>query len=108
MFGERRPPGVGDVLSCSEDVARSGIRQIRGNWKNATLDSWPRREPQRGDLRLAYRPAMRVNHLEFRRARARARRLSLYTRTNSRIESFRELGIRQRAGVVWHLLRRFC
>jgi hypothetical protein len=48
---------------------------------------------------------MRLTHLEFRRARDRARRLSLYTRTNSRIESFRELGAARRLGVLAHLLR---
>jgi glycosyltransferase involved in cell wall biosynthesis len=60
---------------------------------------------RRPDLRLAYRPSMRVTHMEFRRARDRARRLSLYTRTNTQIPTFRELGIRQRLGLILHLLR---
>jgi glycosyltransferase involved in cell wall biosynthesis len=56
-------------------------------------------------LRPAYRPAMRVTHMEFLRARERARRLSLYSRTNLKIETFRELGLLQRLGVFLHLLR---
>ena len=60
---------------------------------------------RRPDLRLAFNPAMRVTHLEFVRFRDRAGRLSLYTQTNSRIASFRELTVRQRAGVLWHLAR---
>jgi glycosyltransferase involved in cell wall biosynthesis len=61
---------------------------------------------RRPDLRLVYRPSMRVTHMEFLTARDRARRLSLYTRTNARIESFRELGMRHRLGVLWRILRR--
>lgn len=61
---------------------------------------------RRPDLRLVFNPAMRVTHLEFVRFRDRAGRLSLYTQTNSRIASFRELSLRQRAGVVGHLARR--
>jgi glycosyltransferase involved in cell wall biosynthesis len=59
----------------------------------------------RPDLRLAYRRSMRVTHMEFLHARGRARRLSLYTRTNTKIATFRELGPRQRLGVLVHLLR---
>jgi len=59
----------------------------------------------RPDLRFAYRPSMRVTHLEFLRARDRARRLALYTRTNSQIATFRELGVARRLGVLMHLLR---
>jgi glycosyltransferase involved in cell wall biosynthesis len=59
----------------------------------------------RPDLRLVYRPSMRVTHLEFLRLRDRLQRLSLYTQTNARIETFRELGVMQRVGVLSHLLR---
>jgi glycosyltransferase involved in cell wall biosynthesis len=59
---------------------------------------------RRPDLRLSFRSSMRVTHMEFRRARDRARRLSLYTRTNSRIDTFQELGIRRRVAVLLHLL----
>lgn len=59
----------------------------------------------RPDLTVAYRPSMRVTHLEFLRTRDRARRMSLYTKTNSRIETFQELGAVRRAGVLLRLLR---
>ena len=59
----------------------------------------------RPDLRLAYVRGMRVTHLEFLRLRDRLSRLSLYTKTNLQIASFRELGASERAGVFLHLLR---
>jgi glycosyltransferase involved in cell wall biosynthesis len=59
----------------------------------------------RPDLRTAYHRSMRVTHKEFLRARDRLRRLSLYTRTNAKIGTFRELGTVQRLGVLLHLLR---
>lgn len=61
----------------------------------------------RPDLRLAYRPSMRVTHMEFVRARERARRMSFYTRTNSKIETFRELGVSQRLRLLIFLLRSY-
>jgi glycosyltransferase involved in cell wall biosynthesis len=57
---------------------------------------------KRPDLRLAYRHSMLVTHMEFRRTRDRLRRLSVYTKTNSRIETFSELGIGQRLGLLFH------
>ena len=60
---------------------------------------------RRPRTRTAYHPSMRVNHMEFTSARARARRLGLYTRTNARIEGFRELGLRRRLGVLLRMLR---
>ena len=60
---------------------------------------------RRPGLRTAYRPSMRITHMEFRSARERARRLSLYTQTNSKIEGFRELGLGQRLRLLGHLLR---
>ena len=60
---------------------------------------------RRPQARTAYRRSMRVTHMEFTSARARARRLSLYTRTNARIETFRELGLGRRCGVLLQLLR---
>ncbi len=59
----------------------------------------------RPDLRTSYRRSMRVTHLEFLRARDRVRRLALYTRTNSKIETFRELGVKERARVLIHMIR---
>jgi len=61
---------------------------------------------ERPDLKVCYSDAMRVTHLEFLSARARARRLALYAHTNSQIRTFEELGVRQRLGVAAHLLRR--
>ncbi len=60
---------------------------------------------RRPDLRVAYRASMRVTHMEFVLARERARRLSLYTKTNSKIETFRELGVGQRARLLMRLIR---
>ena len=39
---------------------------------------------------------------EFVRVRERLRRLSVYTRTNSQIATFRELGIADRLGLLAH------
>lgn len=59
----------------------------------------------RPELRVAFRRSMRVTHLEFLSARERLRRLSRYTQTNARIDTFRELGAAQRLGVLCHWLR---
>ena len=75
-------------------------------WKRAAdTELVHRLASRRPDLRLAYRRSMRVTHMEFINARARARRLSLYSRTNSKIGTFRELGVADRVGVLIHLLR---
>jgi glycosyltransferase involved in cell wall biosynthesis len=58
---------------------------------------------RRPELRVAFCQAMRVTHLEFTRARDRARRLSTYTRTNAKIGTFRELGPLQRLRVLTRL-----
>jgi glycosyltransferase involved in cell wall biosynthesis len=60
---------------------------------------------RRPELRTAFQPTMRVTHLEFLRTRERLRRLSLYTRTNSKITTFQELGVGQRIGALVRLLR---
>lgn len=60
---------------------------------------------RRPDLRLAFHAAIRVTHMEFLSARERARRLALYTQTNSKIETFQELGVRRRLAALLHLLR---
>ena len=57
------------------------------------------------DLKLAYRPSMRITHLEFVSFRERAKRLNLYTETNSQIVTFRELSFWQRLAVLRHLIR---
>ena len=76
-------------------------------WKRAgDTELVHRLAASRPDLRLSYCDAMKVTHLEFLRARDRARRLSLYTKTNAKIESFRELGLVDRLGVLAHWTRR--
>jgi glycosyltransferase involved in cell wall biosynthesis len=75
-------------------------------WKRAADSELVHRiASRRPDLQTAYHRSMRVTHMEFLRARDRLRRLSLYTRTNAKIETFRELGTAQRFGVLVHLLR---
>ncbi|MEM9293640.1 MAG: glycosyltransferase [Acidobacteriota bacterium] len=56
------------------------------------------------EQRVAFQPAMKIIHREFLTARDRARRLSLYTSTNSKIETFRELGAGGRLGVLLRFL----
>jgi len=58
------------------------------------------------ELRTVFSDLMRVTHMEFASSRTRAKRLNLYTRTNSKIETFEELGLAQRIGVLVHLARR--
>ncbi len=60
---------------------------------------------RRPDLRVVYRPSMRIIHREFLNARHRLGRLTVYTKTNEKIGTFRELGLRQRFGVLVTLLR---
>jgi glycosyltransferase involved in cell wall biosynthesis len=75
-------------------------------WKRAADSELVHRlASHRPDLRTAYHRSMRVTHKEFLRARDRLRRLSLYTRTNAKIGTFRELGTVQRLGVFLHILR---
>lgn len=57
------------------------------------------------EMRVVFSHAMRVKHLEFTQGMPRVSRLRTYTRTNGRIETFRELGVRQRLGVLGRLLR---
>ena len=75
-------------------------------WKRAADSELVHRlAANRPDLKVAYRPSMRVTHLEFLHTRDRVRRMSLYTNTNSRIGTFKELGVAQRCGVLLRLLR---
>jgi len=57
------------------------------------------------EFRLEYDAAMRVVHTEFTTMRGRARRLARYKRTNARIDTFRELTLRQRLAIALHLFR---
>jgi glycosyltransferase involved in cell wall biosynthesis len=60
---------------------------------------------RRPDLRLSFRPSMKITHMEFRLARTRLQRLQLYTQTNVQIETFKELDWGQRLMVLAQLLR---
>jgi glycosyltransferase involved in cell wall biosynthesis len=76
-------------------------------WKRAAdTELVHRLASQRPDLCVAYNRAMRVTHLEFLGARARAQRLRLYRSTNSKIDSFQELGLLDRLAVLKYLFRR--
>lgn len=76
-------------------------------WKRAgDTELVHRLAERRPDLRASFSRSMGVTHLEFRSARARARRLSLYTETNSVIESFRELSAWQRIEILTRALAR--
>jgi hypothetical protein len=48
---------------------------------------------------------MRITHLEFVSSRQRLRRMSLYTHTNAKIETFSELSSAHRFGVVLQFIR---
>ena len=75
-------------------------------WKRAADSELVHRlASRRPDLRLAYCHSMRMTHLEFVNTRDRLRRLSLYSRTNSQIATFRELGVADRVGVLRQLVR---
>ena len=94
---------------CNNMAVRASVFEELGpfrEWKRAADSELVHRlASRRPDLKLVYRPSMRITHLEFVRARDRARRLNLYTQTNSKIETFRELSITQRLAVLVHLLR---
>lgn len=75
------------------------------DWKRAAdTELVHRLASRRPDLRIAYDRSMRITHLEFLSARARLKRLKLYTRTNSKISDFRELDLAKRVAVLVHLL----
>ena len=105
---ERCPPAHRFAYANNMAVRTSVFDEIGPfrEWRRAAdSELLHRLAARRPAARVRYLPAMRVTHMEFRRARDRARRLSLYTRTNSRIETFRELGPGRRLGVLAHLLR---
>lgn len=75
-------------------------------WRRAADSEFVQRLAlRRPNLRLAFSRKMKITHLEFLSARARARRLLLYTHTNSKIDNFRELSLMQRLGLLGHMLR---
>lgn len=74
-------------------------------WKRASDSEFVHRVGvERPDLRIRYRPEMRVTHNEFVSSRERMSRLRLYSQTNARISDFEELGVAQRLGILWRLL----
>lgn len=85
VFGELGPFEEWDRAADTELVHRAAAR--------------------RPDLRFVFNRSMRVTHREFLRLRDRAGRLALYTRTNAKIATFRELGARQRLGVLARMFR---
>ena len=75
-------------------------------WRRAADTELVQRLAQmRPDLRSRYLPSMRVTHMEFVRTRDRLGRMRLYSQTNAKIDTFRELGLPKRFGVVWQMLR---
>ncbi len=60
---------------------------------------------ERPDLRVRFRPEMRVTHNEFVSSRERVKRLRLYSNTNARISSFEELTFTQRCAIVLRAVR---
>lgn len=73
-------------------------------WRRAADTEFVHRlELVRPDLRTMFLPSMKITHMEFSRTRSRLRRLRVYTQTNSRIETFRELDPIRRLGVVGQL-----
>jgi glycosyltransferase involved in cell wall biosynthesis len=105
----RCPPAYHFAYANNMAVRRSVFDEI------GPFEEWPRAADselvhrlaaRRPDQRAVFHPTMRVTHLEFVRARDRTRRLSLYTRTNSQIATFRELEARRRLGLLWMLVRR--
>ena len=96
---------------CNNMAVRASVFEQLGRfrtWRRAADSELVHRlAARRPDLKLAFCRSMRITHLEFVRLADRARRLALYTRTNSKIATFRELGVGQRLGVMRHLLRSF-
>ena len=105
---ERCPPAHRFAYANNMAVRASVFDEIGPfrEWRRAAdSEMLHRLAARRPEARVRYLPAMRVTHMEFRRARDRARRLSLYSHTNSRIETFRELSTGRRLRVLAHLLR---
>jgi glycosyltransferase involved in cell wall biosynthesis len=104
----RRFPPANRFAYCNNMAVRASLFDELGlfrEWRRAGDSEFVHRMAQRRpDLLLAYDSDIRVTHLEFNRARDRARRLRLYTSTNSKIVGFRELDIGQRLAVLWFWL----
>ena len=107
VLGRREP--AYRFAYCNNMAVRASVFEELGpfeEWQRAGDSELVHRlAARRPDLLATYRPSMRITHLEFLRARDRARRLRLYEHTNSKITTFRELGVFRRLGVLMRLLR---
>jgi glycosyltransferase involved in cell wall biosynthesis len=103
-----RCPAAHHFAHANNMAVRSSVFEELGpfrQWRRAADSELVHRlASARPDLRPAFSRTMRVTHMEFHRARDRARRLALYTQTNAKIPSFRELGFGRRVGLLVHLL----
>ena len=100
---QRCPPAYHFAYANNMAVRASVFREMGPfvEWRRAgDTELVHRLAARRPDLRAIFRPQVKVTHLEFRRARRRARRLALYTQTNARIVTFRELEPLRRLGLL--------
>jgi glycosyltransferase involved in cell wall biosynthesis len=104
----RRCPPANRFAYCNNMAVRASLFDEIGpflEWRRAADSEFVHRmAAERPELALRYDPAMRITHHEFTRARDRARRLRLYTDTNTQIDGFRELTALQRLRVLANLL----
>jgi glycosyltransferase involved in cell wall biosynthesis len=100
----RRCPPANRFAYCNNMAVRASLFDEIGpflEWRRAADSELVHRmAAERPELELRYDPAMRITHHEFTRARDRARRLRLYTDTNTQIDGFRELTALQRLRVL--------
>lgn len=105
----RHCPPANHIAYCNNMAVRASLFRDLGPfrpWRRAGDSEFAHRMArEKPECRLVYEPAMHITHHEFTSARERSRRLRLYTRTNTQIEGFEELGAGQRAALLWHWLR---
>lgn len=105
----RRCPPANRFAYCNNMAVRASLFYEIGpfrEWRRAADSELVHRMGlKRPELGLVYDPTVRITHLEFTRARDRARRLRLYTETNAQIDGFRELKVSQRLAILWLWLR---
>ena len=92
-------------MPFSWQVEKSLHVHFRYQWLQLEPELVHRLSARRPDLAVSFRPSMRVTHVEFSSGMGRAQRLRLYRQTNSRVETFRELGPIQRISVLARMLR---
>jgi len=100
----RRCPPANRFAYCNNMAVRASLFDELGpfvEWRRAADSEFVHRmAAERPELELRYDPSMRITHHEFTRGRDRARRLRLYTDTNTQIDGFRELTALQRLRVL--------